>query len=358
MPPGDEQAWTDALAQEHLHQRELLATLRDELGAFARECTSALTALDALLGLAGVGEVVSAAQQAKAAADVGRRMRSADGPRLHDLFAAATTLDGQPASQAALEALQPLVKWFRGGDRRELLHSAAGDVAQVLAATAALGAGADTALAADASALGQSVRDAVEHVEGAAKSVREGKLAQVLAESRATLEADLDALRSVVERADEAPPEWKKARRDEHAELTDEVHTKLDRVEKIRAALFRLLPQLQTIARALGVVQRVHALEQRLDPAPVAAAQTALVLGAATSGRSRCRGSADGACRSRRGGRRSRPSCSRARSSASCSPSAAARSRSPSSSRRPRRRPRPRRLRPPRPSVRSRAFCR
>lgn len=32
MPAAHEQAWSDALAQEHLHQRELLATLRNELG--------------------------------------------------------------------------------------------------------------------------------------------------------------------------------------------------------------------------------------------------------------------------------------------------------------------------------------
>lgn len=39
-----EQAWAEALAEEHGHQQELLATLRNELGTFARECASALTA--------------------------------------------------------------------------------------------------------------------------------------------------------------------------------------------------------------------------------------------------------------------------------------------------------------------------
>jgi hypothetical protein len=49
IDPGatHEGAWAEALAQEHVDQRELLAALRDELGAFARECSSALTALDA-----------------------------------------------------------------------------------------------------------------------------------------------------------------------------------------------------------------------------------------------------------------------------------------------------------------------
>ena len=281
MQAGHEQAWADALAQEHLHQRELLATLRDELGALARECAAALTALDAVVGLAGVSEAVSAAGKAKLAVDVARRAHGGAPKRSdRELLTSVASASGAqaeleavigPASWAALQAMQPLVKWIRGGDAREL------DVAQVLGAAAALGAGADATLASDAAALEQSLRDAAEHVEGAAKAVREGKLAQVLAESRATLEADLASLHSVVERADEAPAEWKKARRDEHAELTEEVRTKLERVERIRAAMFRILPQLQTAVRALGVAERARTLEHRLDPEPVAAARATLV---------------------------------------------------------------------------------
>jgi hypothetical protein len=75
---GHEQAWAEALAEEHAHQRELLATLRGELGTFARECAAALTALDAFAGLAGVAEVLNAArgdvQQASLVLDVGRRL--------------------------------------------------------------------------------------------------------------------------------------------------------------------------------------------------------------------------------------------------------------------------------------------
>ena len=78
MAEAHEQAWAEALAEEHAHQRELLATLRDELGTFARECAAALTALDAYVGLAGVGEILSTArtgvQHASLVLEVGRRL--------------------------------------------------------------------------------------------------------------------------------------------------------------------------------------------------------------------------------------------------------------------------------------------
>ncbi len=329
MPSGHEQAWADALAEEHLHQRELLATLRGELGTFARECAAALTALDAYVGLAGVAEILSTAQttatHARLALDVSRRLQGGEDPELVDLYTAVAggedvpprlvrhasdliasgpkrtdrqlleavvTASGAraqleqlvgPAPAAALAAMKPLVRWIRADDRRALLKSAGGDLAQVLSATAELGAGAESAAAGDAAALGQSLRDAVEHVEGAAKSVREGKLESVLAEARAKLQADLDALQAVHENAHEAPAEWRAARKVEHTELTQEVHEKLDKIERIRGILFRLLPNLQAVSRALGVVQKLHALEGRLDPAPaagVAAAQASLVLDA------------------------------------------------------------------------------
>jgi len=47
---GHQQSWDEALATEQTHQRELLATLRGELGSFARECADALTALDDFVG--------------------------------------------------------------------------------------------------------------------------------------------------------------------------------------------------------------------------------------------------------------------------------------------------------------------
>jgi len=329
VPSGHEQAWADALAEEHLHQRELLATLRGELGTFARECAAALTALDAYVGLAGVAEILSTAQttatHARLALDVSRRLQGGEDPELVDLYTAVAgnedvpprlvrhasdliasgpkrtdrqlleavvTASGAraqleqlvgPAPAAALAAMQPLVRWIRADDRRALLKSAGGDLAQVLSATAELGAGAESVAAGDAAALGQSLRDAVDHVEGAAKSVREGKLESVLAEARAKLQADLDALQAVHENAHEAPAEWRAARKVEHTELTQEVHEKLDKIERIRGILFRLLPNLQAVTRALGVVQKLHALEGRLDPAPaagVAAAQASLILDA------------------------------------------------------------------------------
>lgn len=324
---GHEAAWSDALAQEHLHQRELLATLRKELGSFARECAAALTALDAYIGLAGVTEILVAAQtstaHAKLALEIGRRLHGGEDTQLVDLYSkvadgddvppalvrhasdllaagpkrtdrqlleAVVTASGAsasieqivgPAPWAAIAALKPLAKWIRADDRGSLLKTAPGDLAQVLSATATLGAGADAAAAGDAAALTQSLREAADHVEGAARAVRVGELDAVLREARAMLEADLDKLRSIHEGADEATEEWRAARKAEHAELTVEVQEKLEKIERIRGVLLRFLPNLQAVTRALGVVQRVHALEGRLDPAPaaaVAAAQSALVL--------------------------------------------------------------------------------
>jgi len=325
--PGHERAWADALETEHLHQQELLATLRGELGTFARECASALTALDSFVGLAGVTEILTAAQataaHAKLALEVGRRLQGTEDAQLVDLYekvaghedvppalvrhasgllaaapkrsdrellqavvsaSGAAAQVGQlvgPAPWAALAAMKPLVKWIRADDRKQLLHSAGGDLAQVLSATASLGAGGETETAGDAAALGQSLRDAVEHVERAAASVREGKLEAVLREARERLHQDLDVLRGVHEGADDAPAEWRDARKAEHAELSEEVRVKLEKVERIRGVLLRLLPNLQAVVRALGVVQRLHALEGRLDPAPAAgvgAAQATLAL--------------------------------------------------------------------------------
>ncbi len=325
--PGHEEAWADALSTEHLHQGELLATLRDDLGTFARECASALTALETFAGLAGVDDILGAAQEsaahAKLALDIGRRLRGEEDPELAGLYAkvaggedvppahvrhaselltagprrtdrqlleAVVTASGAsagieqlvgPAPWAALAAMKPLLKWIRADDRTELLHSAGSDLAQVLAATASLGAGAETAAAGDAAALGQSLRDSIEHVENAAKAVREGELEAVLREAREKLEQDLDALRGIHEGAGDAPEEWRSARRAEHAELTEEVRVKLERVERIRGVLVRILPSLQAIARALSAVEKMHALEGRLEPAPaaaVAAAQSALAL--------------------------------------------------------------------------------
>jgi hypothetical protein len=350
-----EQAWSDALAQEHLHQRELLATLRDELGSFARECAAALTALDAYVGLAGVGEILTAAQtsvaHAKLALEVGRRITGSEDPKLVDLYDAVA--DGHdvppplvrhandllaagpkrsdrellqavvsasgasaqieaivgPAPWAAIAALKPLAKWIRADDRGGLVKSAPGDLAQVLAATATLGAGADTATAGDAAALTQSLRDAADHVESAAKAVRDGRLETVLAEARERLEQDLAALKAVHEHADDAPPEWRATRKAEHAELTEEVRVKLEKIERIRGVLLRLLPNLQAITRALGVVQRLHTLEGRLEPAPaaaVAAAQSSLVLDASQLWSEVFAGGGAGAPAARRLSRRTR----------------------------------------------------
>lgn len=319
-----EQAWAEALAQEHAHQRELLATLRDELGTFARECANALTALDAFVGLTGIAGVLNAArtdvQQAALVLEVGKRFDRSAGddqteklyaelgderdvsppllrhaaelaktPRRTDrelLQAVVTALGARthieaiigPAPMAALTALRPLARWapmFGRGHGRELLGSAANDLSLVLEGAAQLGAGTDTAAGGDAATLADSLRDTAAHVESAMHAVKNGQLEQVLAESRKTLEADLDQLRGIHEGAQSAPTEWREARRAEHAELTKEVHEKLDKVERTRRALGLLLPHLQVVARALTALQKVQTLVNRLDPPAAAGVEAA-----------------------------------------------------------------------------------
>ncbi|MHB8644051.1 MAG: hypothetical protein ACYDA3_14335 [Gaiellaceae bacterium] len=271
-----EQAWADALATEHAHQRELLATLRGELGAFAQECAGALTALD--FYVSALGGVVAAVDTARTvhthvdlAADVYARIggdaklpveqandllrtepKRSDRELLQAIVAAAGVrarfeeLVG-PAPLAALSALAPLAKWK---ESRPGLREVTASAAQ-----AAGGAAADTA------ALASTLRDAVTHVEGAARAVRDGKLEQVLAESRAKLEADLDALHAVIHDAQNAPQQWLDARHDEFHELEEEVRVKLDRVERVRRALGMLLPHLQALVRGLSVAERVQTVD-------------------------------------------------------------------------------------------------
>jgi hypothetical protein len=335
-----EQAWAEALAQEHAHQRELLATLRDELGTFARECAAALTALDSFVGLAGIASVLSAAgtdvKQASLVLEVGRRLpalgRTAApdpqdaelydtlggegdvppplvrhagellraGPKRSDreLLQAVVSASGArsqleaiigPAPAAALSALKPLAHWapllarVRSGDARgrELAESIGRDLSQVLQSAAQLGAGADTAIAGEAASLADSLRDTVQHVEAAARSVKDGKLEQAIAEARKKLEDDLEKLRGVHEGAHDAPHEWREARRAEHAALTEEVREKLEKSERIRRVLGFLLPHLQAISRALTAVQKLQALAHRLEPpaaATVEASRMSLLL--------------------------------------------------------------------------------
>jgi len=269
-----EQAWADALATEHAHQRELLATLRGELGTFAKECAAALTALDGYVSaLGGVVTAIQTAQlvhtHADLAADVYARFAGDStlpvGPASEllrkephrtdrELLQAIVSAAGSraqveqivgPAPLAALAALAPLAKWKERG-----LRGVATDIAA-----------AENSAVADAQALASSLKDAVDHVQHAAHAIQHGELERVLAEARAKLEADLDQLHGVIHDATQAPAEWLDARHAEHAELTEEVRTKLDRVERIRRALGMLLPHLQTLVRGLTVAERVEAVE-------------------------------------------------------------------------------------------------
>jgi hypothetical protein len=273
-----EEAWAAALAEEHTHQRELLATLRGELGAFASECAAALTALDSYVS--AVGGAVAAIDTARAAyanadlvADVYARV-GGDGllpveqarellrrePKRSDRELLRAIVDASgvrarvdeligPAPLAALAALAPLTRWRR-------------DVDTMLDSASKLGAIEPLAPVADAAALASSLRGATEHIRGAERAIAEGKLEQVLRESREILKRDLDALTAVLDGATDATTVWRAERRAELAELREEVRVKLDRVERIRRALALILPHLQSLVRGLSIAERVDAVQR------------------------------------------------------------------------------------------------
>ena len=143
-----------------------------------------------------------------------------------------------PAPVAALRGLQPLSHWIpgiasirRGGAAADdLAELATTDLIRVLSATGELSGSAGELLAADVVSLGVAMRETVEHVEGATRALRNGKLEQVLAEARARLESDLENLRRVIDQADDAGEDWLRERRREHDELSEEVRAKLERV--------------------------------------------------------------------------------------------------------------------------------
>jgi hypothetical protein len=285
-----QQRWDEALATEETHQHELLATLRGELGAFARECADALTALDASVGgLSGAASLASAAQrgyaQAKLVHDLARTMpgETAEGRADRELLervcadeSVRTELERVlgPAPVAAVRALQPLSHWIpavasirRGeGDARAVADRAAADLLRILNTTGELSGSEGELIAADVGSLAVALRETVEHVEGAARAIRSGKLEQVLAESRATLVADLETLGRMIEQADQAGEDWLRDRRREHDELTEEVRDKLERIERIRRLLGLILPHLETVGRSLATAERFVQVEHRLLP--------------------------------------------------------------------------------------------
>jgi hypothetical protein len=297
-----QQRWGEALATEEQHQRELLATLRGELGAFARECADALTALEAFVGgLSAAASLASAAQrgyaQARLVHDLARTMPgdTAEGRSDRELLERvcadesvrtelARTLG--PAPVAALRALQPLSHWIpavasirRGeADVHALADRAAEDLIRILNTSGELS-GSEGALAvADIGSAALALRETVEHVEGAARAIRSGKLEQALAESRAMLETDLETLARVIEQADEAGDDWLRERRREHGELTAEVRDKLERVERIRRLLGLILPHLETVGRSLATAERFVQVERHLLPEHAVSAEAARLL--------------------------------------------------------------------------------
>jgi hypothetical protein len=333
--------WAQALAQEHGHQRELLATLRGDLGTFATECAAALTSLDAIVELGGVVGLLDAAKSGSRNAalgrDIARRLPGLsrdETPRNHEAAAfytgfgrggvgpqelvqqagkllqsepqrgdrqllsavidaaAARSVIEQvvgPATVAALGALAPLAHWvpylakLRPGEEGHgaIVDSARNDLTKVLESTAA----ADGESISDGSvALATSLVDTVEHVEAASRAISEGRLDSVVREARRQLEADLDELRAVQEKAVRAPQAWHAVRRTEHAALTEEVREKLEKVEKLRTVLLEVVPHLQLTARALANVEKLRSADGQLDSlsaAGVDAARMSLLLVAA-----------------------------------------------------------------------------
>jgi hypothetical protein len=321
-----EQAWAEALATEHTHQRELLAAFRGELGAFARECAAALIALDSYVtGLAGVVDVMDAARtglkHADLVLDIARRLSpnetdaelyehlGGDGdlrpqlvdrarsvlratPRRTDRELLKAVVDAAgvrsrieqivgPAPLVALNALRPLARRLPGLatiDPKEN-ETARIDLAQALEQTSQLASVEGEGVVADAAALVSSLHTTVQHVQGAARAVGEGRLEQVVAEARALLQGDLDTLRAVLP---EAPADWRASRQVELDALTAEVHEKLERIERTRRALAAFLPHLQTIVRTLSTLERFQAVEGRFDGrlrAGAEAARAFLLLG-------------------------------------------------------------------------------
>ena len=149
----------------------------------------------------------------------------------------------------------------------------------MLEATATVSGSEAEVVVADVGSLGVALREAAAHVDAAARAVRDGKLEQVLAETRAILEADLRALRDVIDHAAEEGEDWLRERRHEHEQLSDEVREKLERVERIRRVLGLILPHLQAVARSLASAQRFVEVERRVLPEhPVAAEASRLAL--------------------------------------------------------------------------------
>jgi hypothetical protein len=337
-PSVHAKAWAGALATEHLHQRELLATFRGELRTFAMECAQTVAALDVFLGAAtGVAEVVSAAASAHEHAtivrDVARRLSELREKTMHedvaevyaglehegDLAAsvvqrARNALKGAPkrsdrellnaivASQgvragiekiigpaplAALTALAPLARQVprfssakddRPG-RRELVGSARDSLLGVLQAGTQVDGDVALAETANSAALAASLHEAVPHVREAARAVEEGRIEQAIAEARRLFEADFAALQRVIDGAAEAPATWLGERRTELAELREEVREKLERVEHTRRLLAWLLPNVQTVARALAIAGRVDAVEGQFSfPGAAITAEAAQLL--------------------------------------------------------------------------------
>jgi hypothetical protein len=336
-------AWAEELAQEHRHQRELLATLHGQLGTFAEECAAALTALDALVDLGAVAGLLDVARtgsrNAALARDIARRLPGlarTDALRDEQLSGYYTRLGGQsdlstamvhqtgellradplradgmllkaiidaagarlvikgvvgPASVTALNALKPLAHWAPAlarlgegdGSRGKLVAAAREDLTAILESIATA---AEEPIAADSIAVTVSLQDTVEHVENAARAIAEGQLEEAIAEGRLKLGTDLDELRALGQQTSHAEHTSRAERHIEHSALVAQAREELAKAEKIRRTLGLILPHVRVTARALATIEKSRRVEGRLDApsaAGVEAARMSLLLAAAAA---------------------------------------------------------------------------
>jgi hypothetical protein len=319
-------AWAKALAQEQAHQKELLATFRGELAAFARECAATLVALDAVVGgLGNVAQVLDAAQtghrHAGVVLDVARRLpklrqgvssaedvdpvaalgEDGDAPprvvqHARELLGKEPSRDDRellkaivdaagvrarieellgPAPVAALAALSPLagrIPRLSTAEHREG-EQARKTLAQVLGSSAKDAAAGGFVEVDAAASLADSLRAASAHANASARAAEQSRITEVIAKARAELEQDLSELRTVLAGAQDAPAAWRRDRELELDALTEEVREKLERLERVRGWLLRLVPRVQLVARALGTAEKIQAVEGRFSQSAAVTAE-------------------------------------------------------------------------------------
>ena len=126
-----------------------------------------------------------------------------------------------------------------------------------------------------AKSLAESLRAASAHANASARAAEQNRITEVIAKARAQLEQDLSELRAILAGAHDAPAEWRRERDLELDALTEEVREKLERLERVRGWLLRLVPRVQLVARALGTAEKIQAVEGRFSRSAAVTAEAA-----------------------------------------------------------------------------------